>query len=133
MKRLLVAIKLLGEKEDVLTDEEAKALGEKVGIDWDSVEFNVKQFKKGYADELEEHGASDAETNVTDDDPEMTAKIAWAHLKKDPAYYDDEVDVAACDYPRTDPMITRGTPGNPEDVYQGGPQHDSLMEPRWVS
>ena len=28
------------------------------------------------------------ETNVTDDDPETTGRIAWAHLKEMPDYYE---------------------------------------------
>jgi hypothetical protein len=28
-----------------------------------------------------------SDTNVTNDDPHMTAKIAWAHLKEVPDYY----------------------------------------------
>jgi hypothetical protein len=34
-----------------------------------------------------EHGARDPETNVTDDDIVMTAKIARAHLNEFPDYY----------------------------------------------
>jgi hypothetical protein len=35
-----------------------------------------------------EHGSHDPQTNVTNDDPLMTGKIAWAHLKEMPDYYD---------------------------------------------
>jgi hypothetical protein len=35
-----------------------------------------------------EHGRRDPATNVTDDDPETTAKIALAHLNELPDYYD---------------------------------------------
>jgi hypothetical protein len=34
-----------------------------------------------------EHGSRDPQTKVTNDDPIMTAKIAWAHLKELPDYY----------------------------------------------
>jgi hypothetical protein len=34
-----------------------------------------------------EHGLQDALTNVTDDDPIVTAKIALAHLNEFPDYY----------------------------------------------
>jgi hypothetical protein len=34
-----------------------------------------------------EHGLHDDETNVTGDDPHITARIAWAHLKEFPDYY----------------------------------------------
>jgi hypothetical protein len=35
-----------------------------------------------------EHGKVDAETNVTNDDPVLTGKIALAHLNEFPDYYD---------------------------------------------
>ena len=34
-----------------------------------------------------EHGAAIPETNVTNDDPLLTGKIAWAHLKEMSDYY----------------------------------------------
>ena len=34
-----------------------------------------------------EHGRRDPRTNVTDDDPVVTAKIALAHLNEFPDYY----------------------------------------------
>jgi hypothetical protein len=34
-----------------------------------------------------EHGLHDSETNVTDDDPVTTGKIARAHLNEFPDYY----------------------------------------------
>lgn len=67
------------------TTEEAKAIGEQLGITWQ--EFDVEQFRRGLDVELE-HGAHDPETNVTNDDPLLTGKIAWAHLKEFPDYYD---------------------------------------------
>ena len=35
-----------------------------------------------------EHGLRDSSTNVTDDDPLITGKIALAHLNEFPDYYD---------------------------------------------
>ena len=66
------------------TTEEARAIGDKLGIDWD--QFDIEQFRMGLAVELE-HGAHDIETNVTNDDVTITGKIAWAHLKEIPDYY----------------------------------------------
>ncbi len=66
------------------TEDEARALGTRVGIDFDVVDLD--QFRQGLAIELE-HGAHDPETNVTNDDVVVTAKIAWAHLKEIPDYY----------------------------------------------
>lgn len=67
------------------TNEEAKQIGEQVGIDWSK--FDVDQFRRGMNVELE-HGMADAATNVTNDDPLMTGKIALAHLNEFVDYYD---------------------------------------------
>lgn len=64
--------------------DEAKSLGDSLGIDW--TKFDVEQFRLGLAVELE-HGARDDETNVTNDNLMITGKIAWAHLKEIPDYY----------------------------------------------
>lgn len=66
------------------TAEEAKSIGEKLGIDWSK--FDVEQYRMGMDVELE-HGLHDPETNVTNDDPLITGKIALAHLKEFPDYY----------------------------------------------
>ena len=68
------------------TPDEARAAGARIGIDWDTSQFDVEQFRKGMDIELE-HGARDPETNVTHDDVTMTAKIARAHLNEFPDYY----------------------------------------------
>ena len=68
------------------TVEEARLIGEEIGIDWSSSPFGVDEFRDGMDVELE-HGLHDAETNVTDDDPHVTAKIARAHLNEFPDYY----------------------------------------------
>jgi hypothetical protein len=65
--------------------EEAKAIGEKLGLKWDK--FDVDQFRRGMGVELE-HGTRDSLTNVTNDDPLMIGKIALAHLNEFPDYYD---------------------------------------------
>lgn len=69
----------------VFTAEQARQIGAKLGIDWR--DFDVEQFRMGLDVELE-HGKVDARTNVTNDDPVMTGKIAWAHLIEIPDYYD---------------------------------------------
>ena len=66
------------------TTQEAKAVGDKIGIDWR--QYDLEQFRMGLAVELE-HGSHDKQTNVTNDDLEMTGKIAWAHLKEIADYY----------------------------------------------
>jgi len=68
------------------TTEQAHAAGERIGIDWAASPFGVEQFRMGMDVELE-HGTHDLETNVTDDDETVTAKIARAHLNEFPDYY----------------------------------------------
>jgi hypothetical protein len=68
------------------TVEEARAAGERIGIEWLASPFEVEQFRMGMDVELE-HGTQDLETNVTDDDVTVTAKIARAHLNEFPDYY----------------------------------------------
>ncbi len=66
------------------TIEEAKKIGESLDIKWDN--FNIEQFRMGIDVELE-HGLVDPKTNVTNDDPIITGKIALAHLNEFPDYY----------------------------------------------
>jgi hypothetical protein len=66
--------------------EDARAAGERIGIDWATSPFDVEQFRMGMDVELE-HGTHDLQTNVTDDDVNVTAKIARAHLNEFPDYY----------------------------------------------
>lgn len=68
----------------VFSAEEAKKIGAKLGIDWSK--WDVEQFRRGMDVELE-HGLVDAHTNVTNDDPLTTGKIALAHLNEFPDYY----------------------------------------------
>ena len=68
------------------TAEEAKKIGEEIGIDWSLAPFDVEQYRMGLDVELE-HGAVDQQTNVTGSDPIVTGKIALAHLKEFPDYY----------------------------------------------
>ncbi len=66
------------------TADEAKRIGEQIGIDWQHVD--LEQFRNGLAVEME-HGSHDPETDVTHDDPLLTGKIAWAHINEYPDYY----------------------------------------------
>lgn len=76
----------MSEARKQFTVEEASRYGEEVGIVWASSPFDVEQFRVGMNVELE-HGLRDALTNVTGDDPHITAKIALAHLNEFPDYY----------------------------------------------
>jgi hypothetical protein len=68
------------------TTDEAREIGERIGIDWERSDFDVEQFRMGLGVELE-HGRRDAATNVTEDDADVTGKIARAHLNEFPDYY----------------------------------------------
>lgn len=70
--------------KDRFTTEEAREIGKKLGIDWSR--FDTEQFRMGLDVELE-HGLCDPSTNVTDDDPMLTGKIALAHLNEFADYY----------------------------------------------
>jgi len=77
--------------------EEAKKIGEELGLDWSK--FDVEQFRRGMDVELE-HGTEDSNTNVSNDDPLTTGKIALAHLNEFPDYYDrlDKMEEEAEEY-----------------------------------
>jgi hypothetical protein len=66
------------------TKEEAKKVGEKLGITWK--DYNLEQFRMGMDVELE-HGKRNKKTNVTNDNSLLTGKIALAHLNEFPDYY----------------------------------------------
>src|SRR5437660_10515213 len=74
------------EHEREFSTEEARRIGERIGIDWEHSPFDVEQFRMGLGVELE-HGRRDPTTNVSDDDEMTTGKIAWAHLNEFPDYY----------------------------------------------
>ena len=73
-------------KRTTFTTEEARQVGEQIGIGWADAPFDVEQFRSGMDVELE-HGLHDPSTNVTDDDPIVTGRIALAHLNEFPDYY----------------------------------------------
>jgi Protein of unknown function (DUF5661) len=66
--------------------EQAREVGEQIGIDWDSAPFDIEQFRAGMDVELE-HGKHDPATDVTGDDSIITGKIALAHLNEFADYY----------------------------------------------
>jgi len=71
-------------EERHFSTEDATRFGEALGIDWSK--WDVEQFRMGMDVELE-HGTVDTHTNVTDNDPVLTAKIALAHLNEFPDYF----------------------------------------------
>jgi hypothetical protein len=74
----------LGEEKRT-TREEARRVGDQIGVDWEH--FELEQFRIGMDVEYE-HGAHDPQTDVTGDDPILTGKIALAHMKEFPDYYE---------------------------------------------
>jgi len=66
------------------TQQEAKQIGDALGVNW--AEVRLDEFRAGLGVELE-HGARDPDTNVTNNDEILTGKIALAHLKEFPDYY----------------------------------------------
>jgi len=79
------------------TLEEAVDIAEQLGIDFNSAGFTAEEYLEGINIELE-HGTVDPHTNVTDNDPLVTGKIALAHLNEIPAYYDDNVGLEAWEH-----------------------------------
>jgi hypothetical protein len=67
------------------TVEEARRVGDEIGVDWER--FDLEQFRFGMDIEFE-HGSHDPQTDVTGDDPILTGKIALAHMKEFPDYYE---------------------------------------------
>jgi hypothetical protein len=67
------------------TNEEARRVGDSIGVDWGR--FDLEQFRAGM-DVEREHGSHDPQTDVTGDDLILTGKIALAHMKEFPDYYE---------------------------------------------
>lgn len=68
----------MSDNKKSFTIEEARLIGEQLGIDWSK--FDIEQFQRGMDVELEH-------SDVTNSDALMTGKIALAHLKEFPDYY----------------------------------------------
>ena len=68
------------------TSDQARAAAEAAGIDLASEGFDLKALTDGMNAELE-HGTVNPDTDITNDDPIMTAKLAAAHLRVSPFYY----------------------------------------------
>ena len=84
-------------KKRQIDAEEARKVGAALGVDWTKVD--PEQFRRGLEVEFE-HGTRDVQTNVTNDDLALTGKIAWAHLKEFPDYYErlDKLEAEAAAY-----------------------------------
>lgn len=106
MKKITLdeAVTLLGKSkgasdssEKRFTLSEAMDVARQLGIDFSQVQFTPEEYLEGMNIELE-HGAVDSETNVTRDDAITTGKIALAHLKEAPLYYNDDIGLEAWEH-----------------------------------
>jgi hypothetical protein len=84
------------------SSDEAGSVARALGLDFARSKFNFQQFHAGLNVEAE-HGKVDPETNVTDDDPVTTGKIALAHLNEIPDYYSRLTKMEADAAPSTTP------------------------------
>lgn len=66
---------------------DAEKAAQAIGINFATEKFNAYDLMVGMEVELE-HGTTNVQTNVTNDDLIMTAKIALAHLRELPDYYE---------------------------------------------
>lgn len=71
----------------MFTKYDAIYISKKLEIKFDK--YSLDEFLTGLNIELE-HGLINPKTNVTNDDLELTAKIALAHLNEYPNYYNPE-------------------------------------------
>jgi len=76
---------------------DAEDLAWRLGVVFANAGFTPEEFLAGLHVELE-HGLAGPETNVTNDDPLITAKIVLAHLKENSMYYDENIGVEAWEH-----------------------------------
>ena len=74
--------------------DEAFTAAQELGLDFSKEPFDLEELRHGMDVELE-HGRRDPATDVTDDDPVTTAKIALAHLREIPDYYERLAEMEA--------------------------------------
>ncbi len=66
---------------------EAAEIAQQLRIDFEVEAFDLDEFRRGLDVELE-HGTRSPVTDVTGDDPITTGRIALAHLREMPDYYE---------------------------------------------
>jgi vacuolar-type H+-ATPase subunit H len=79
------------------TLSEALQVAQKLNIDFEKAGFTPEEYLEGMNIELE-HGIVDAHTNVTNNDPLVTGKIALAHLNEISIYYNDDIGLEAWEH-----------------------------------
>lgn len=77
--------RFLIEKKSIST-EVAKKIGDDLGVDWDKTD--LQQLRKGMEVEQEHDDGSDTDVLPGTGDLHKIAKVALAHLKELPDYYD---------------------------------------------
>ncbi|SCP98712.1 DUF5661 family protein [Anaerobium acetethylicum] len=80
-----------------ITLPEAMDIAGQLGVDFENSRFTPEEFLEGLNIELE-HGIVDPDTNVTDDNPLTTGKIALAHLNEVPLYYNQDIGLEAWEH-----------------------------------
>jgi hypothetical protein len=68
------------------TRAEALVVTMDLGMDFETLKYDLEQFRMGLDVELE-HGPRSPKTDVSGDDSVITGKIALAHLTEYPDYY----------------------------------------------
>lgn len=76
---------------------EAINIARQLGVDFEKVKFTPEDYLEGINIELE-HGTVDSDTNVSNDNPLVTGKIALAHLSEVPLYYDKDIGLEAWEH-----------------------------------
>ena len=66
---------------------QAATVADLIGVDLAAEGIRLEALRHGMEVELE-HGRRDPQTDVTHDDPILTGKIALAHLRERPDYYE---------------------------------------------
>ena len=64
----------MSEPRKSFTADEARVIGEEIGIDWATASFDIEQLRIGMNVELE-HGLHDARTNVSDEFPDYYTRL----------------------------------------------------------
>lgn len=82
------------------TIDQVREAASSIGLDFETAAFTLEDLAAGMEVELE-HGTRDPRTDVTGDDPVMTAKIAWAHLLELSDYYVRLAQVEGGEHART--------------------------------
>lgn len=79
------------------TLSDAMDIAKQLGIEFEKVKFTPEEYLEGINIELE-HGTINADTNLSEDNPLITGKIALAHLNEAPLYYNEDIGLKAWEH-----------------------------------